>query len=174
MLDTILFVLKIALLVLLYFFIWRVVRSAGRDLAAGVHVASGQSRAAASLPLVSRGPSPVAGQEWAPEAAAARQEPSAPTHPRLIVEHSGLLRVGAELALDDVLTVGRAPENDLVLDDQFVSAVHARLERHGTAVTVADLGSTNGTFVNERPVRRADLVPGARLRIGETTFLYEA
>ena len=91
-----------------------------------------------------------------------------------IVEHSGLLRVGAELALDDVLTVGRAPENDLVLDDQFVSAVHARLERHGTAVTVADLGSTNGTFVNERPVRRADLVPGARLRIGETTFLYEA
>lgn len=173
MLDTTLFVLKIALLVLLYLFIWHVVRSAGRDLRAGVRVASGQSEAAAPPAPPSYASPPEAEPEWLPADAGGRL-PSASAGPRLVVEHSGLLRAGAELALDDGLTVGRAPENDLVLDDPFVSTLHARLERRGAVVTVEDLGSTNGTFVNERPVQREDLTPGARLRIGETVFRYEA
>lgn len=63
-------------------------------------------------------------------------------------------------------TVGRSPENDIVLDRPDVSRRHARLtcDRHG--VRVEDLNSTNGTRLNGDPVRVADLSHGDELTFG--------
>ncbi|MFI5914774.1 FHA domain-containing protein [Dactylosporangium sp. NPDC051541] len=54
----------------------------------------------------------------------------------------------------------------VVLDDRDVSRRHARIELAGDELTIADLGSTNGTFVNDERVTRRVLAPGDRLRIG--------
>jgi Inner membrane component of T3SS, cytoplasmic domain len=174
-LDTILFGLKILLLILLYLFIWRVAWSAGRDLTLG-------SRAAAVG--VQAPPPVVAGPETRAAAVAGTGakpgwfdpgESKAPVQfrPRLVVENSPTLAAGAELPLAGRLTVGRAPDSDVVLDDPFVSAAHAKLATQDRSVSVEDLGSTNGTFVNEKQVVEARLRPGERLRIGDTVFRYE-
>ena len=65
-------------------------------------------------------------------------------------------------------TVGRANRSDFILDVAMVSRVHCRLTNDaGGELTVEDLDSTNGTFVNDRRVRRsASLSAGDRLRIG--------
>jgi hypothetical protein len=76
---------------------------------------------------------------------------------------------GKEFDLSASTTVGR--EGDVALNDSEVSRRHATLSFDGSAVTVADLGSTNGTFVNEERVEAArQLGPGDRLRIGATVF----
>ena len=62
-----------------------------------------------------------------------------------------------------VLTVGRATACNLVIDSAAVSKMHARLERMGDLLTVVDLGSANGTFVNGVKVSAAPLADGDRL-----------
>ena len=54
-----------------------------------------------------------------------------------------------------------------------MSQTHARLILRDQFYFVEDLGSTNGTFVNEKEVSEAQLKPDSRLRIGETVFRYE-
>jgi pSer/pThr/pTyr-binding forkhead associated (FHA) protein len=54
---------------------------------------------------------------------------------------------------DEELVVGRRPESDFVLSDPHVSLTHARITRSKGAILLEDLGSTNGTFVNEDPVQ---------------------
>ncbi len=90
------------------------------------------------------------------------------TRPRLIVQDEGQTR---EVPLaDQALTIGRAPENDIVLTSRFVSGRHARIEPHGDAHRVVDIGSTNGLlFEGQRmpansPLALAD---GDVLRIGD-------
>lgn len=72
------------------------------------------------------------------------------------------------------LSLGRAPENDIVLDDRRVSRRHAeirfRLGRH----TLYDLGSTNGTFVNGKRVSEVALSEGDRVTLGAATLVYHA
>jgi hypothetical protein len=63
-------------------------------------------------------------------------------------------------------TIGRAPGNDVVLDDPTVSNHHARLAWAGTALVVEDLSSENGTFVDGERVQRAGTRPGSDLRCG--------
>ena len=63
-------------------------------------------------------------------------------------------------------TIGRAPGNDVVLDDPTVSNHHARLSWAGTALRVEDLSSENGTFVDGERVLSARTRPGADLRCG--------
>lgn len=70
-------------------------------------------------------------------------------------------------------TVGRATENQLVLDDPSLSRKHAQLRGQGRRLEVADLGSSNGTFVNGRKVGRATAVPGDTVRFGELSFRVE-
>jgi hypothetical protein len=53
-----------------------------------------------------------------------------------------------------VSTVGRGEENDIVLRDSFLSSTHARLTWNGRGWTIEDLNSSNGTRVNEKPVRK--------------------
>lgn len=68
---------------------------------------------------------------------------------------------------DQPLRIGRLPSNDLVIDhDPTVSGEHATVWREGGAVFVRDLGSRNGTFVNGKRVRRAELHDGDKLNVG--------
>jgi pSer/pThr/pTyr-binding forkhead associated (FHA) protein/subtilisin family serine protease len=71
-----------------------------------------------------------------------------------------------------VTTLGRSHENDLVLQDPKVSRYHARLVCSEDGCSVQDLGSVNGTFVNDRRVGSAWLTPGDRLRLGDVELTY--
>jgi hypothetical protein len=76
---------------------------------------------------------------------------------------------GREFSLDrPVMTVGRRPDQDIVLDDPGVSRVHARIEITADGASILDLESTNGTLVNGRPSGSAQvpLRPGDRVQIG--------
>jgi pSer/pThr/pTyr-binding forkhead associated (FHA) protein len=77
-----------------------------------------------------------------------------------------------ELPLGAPLEIGRDPSAELVLDDQLVSRMHARLIPGAEQVTVEDLGSRNGTFVNGAPIKAPAVVgPGDQIVVGETTIL---
>jgi pSer/pThr/pTyr-binding forkhead associated (FHA) protein len=65
-----------------------------------------------------------------------------------------------------VKTVGRAPRADFVLDAALVSRVHCRITASDETLEVVDLSSTNGTYVNDRRIRKATVSPGDRLRVG--------
>ena len=151
--DEALLFLKIGFLVLLYLFIWRIVRSASRDL---------------RLPQESF--------VLAPGGGGAAPVQAGPLTGRLVVLKSPALDEGADWVLDSAqVTIGRAPENDVRLgDDDFTSARHARLEPRRDGVWLHDLGSTNGTFVNgTRIARPRKLTHGDVIRVGETDFKFE-
>jgi len=65
-----------------------------------------------------------------------------------------------------VKTVGRAPRADFIVEAALVSRLHCRLEAGTDALEVIDLGSTNGTYVNDQRIERARLTSGDRLRVG--------
>jgi FHA domain len=156
--SEVLLALKIAFLVLLYLFVLRVIRSAGRS--------ERQAPSQDSMILT-------------PEAAASAglgRKSSSRRSVRLVVQRSPSFEVGDEFQLNSApLTVGRGGQNDLVLDgDEFASARHARIEMRGDGVWVQDLESTNGTFVNGSRVAGAQRVDaGDVLRVGETDLLVE-
>ncbi len=153
----VLLALKIAFLVLLYLFVFRVIRSAARERPAPSQDSMILTPAAAAAAGLGR-------------AAAQRRVL------RLVVQRSPSLEAGAAVPLDSApLTVGRGGQNDLVLaGDQFASARHARVEVRGDAVWVQDLDSTNGTYVNgARVVGAQRLEPGDVLRVGETDLRLE-
>jgi pSer/pThr/pTyr-binding forkhead associated (FHA) protein len=78
-----------------------------------------------------------------------------------------------EVPLTDMV-VGRAVDNDLVLDDPSLSRKHARIRRAGkNRIEVEDLGSSNGSFINGRKVGRGSAGPGDQLRFGELAFRIE-
>ena len=72
-----------------------------------------------------------------------------------------------------VKTVGRATAADFVLDAALVSRLHCRLQAGHEDLEVVDLGSTNGTFVNDKRVERARLASGDRLRVGRVELTVE-
>ena len=65
-----------------------------------------------------------------------------------------------------IKTIGRAPRADFVVDAALVSRLHCRISATDDALEVVDLSSTNGTFVNDRRVKKAQLADGDRLRVG--------
>ena len=74
---------------------------------------------------------------------------------------------------DEVVTLGRSPENLIHLDDPSVSGRHAQLQIVDENVQLTDLGSTNGTTVNGAPVTTATLRAGDRVRFGKIEACYE-
>jgi ABC transport system ATP-binding/permease protein len=72
-----------------------------------------------------------------------------------------------------VKTVGRATRADFIVDAALVSRVHCRLTATDRHVQVEDLSSTNGIFVNDKKVRRANLAIGDRLRVGRIELTVE-
>jgi hypothetical protein len=76
---------------------------------------------------------------------------------------------GTDIPLREGLTIGRQDDNDVVLRDARVSRRHARIVAHGSSgFAIEDVGSTNGTFVDGKAVRRAVLHAGTSIGIGET------
>lgn len=74
---------------------------------------------------------------------------------------------GTQLPLSGAIEAGRSQDAGLVLDDNEASRHHARIEPSGDGALVTDLGSTNGTFVNEQPIHaRRVLRAGDRVRMG--------
>ena len=65
-----------------------------------------------------------------------------------------------------IKTVGRAPRADFILDVALVSRLHCQLTAGGDTLEVLDLKSTNGTYVNDTRIEKANLAPGDRLRVG--------
>jgi len=84
----------------------------------------------------------------------------------LLTGTSGKRRIRTPLR-GQVLTLGQDPSNDIILDDNYVSAFHCRLFRKGDDWFVADLDSTNGTRVNGVTVTEARLEAGAVLSLGK-------
>ena len=96
--------------------------------------------------------------------------PVAPDSPTRLVVTDGPLR-GTTLPLSQApVLIGRSSTANLVLDDDYVSSHHAQLFRQGADWYVEDLGSTNGTFLNDQPVHEPIAVRvGEAIRIGRTT-----
>jgi FHA domain len=154
--ETTLLVLKLAFLVLLYLFIWRIVRSAARDLRLpqeSMILAPQQAAAAGLIP-----------------------QPRAQEMGHLVVLTSPTLDQGDVFTIDShPLTMGRGANNDVPLPtDEYASNRHARFEPRRDGVWIEDIGSTNGTFVNGiRLTRERKLVAGDVVRIGETDVRFE-
>ena len=72
-----------------------------------------------------------------------------------------------------VKTVGRAPRADFIVDAALVSRLHCRLTAGDDNLEVVDLSSTNGTFVNDKRVKKAHLSNGDRLRVGRVELTVE-
>jgi len=72
------------------------------------------------------------------------------------------------------LTIGRAPDNGLVLADSRASRHHARLYGRRGALVLTDLGSTNGSWVNDRRIDEMALGEGDQIRIGDTVLVVES
>src|SRR6266568_1564874 len=73
-----------------------------------------------------------------------------------------------------VVNIGRADYNDLVVPDPSVSTSHAKLQRREGVWVLADLDSTNGTFVDGEQVKgEAPLAPGATVRLGDVQLVFE-
>ncbi len=164
MVDQALLLLRIAVLVLLYLFIWKIARTAVRDMRGAQEsmiLRPGQGFDAVSQPT----PAPT------PAAAPTRARAG-----RLLVLASDVLPPGAMIVLDapEVL-IGRDPTAQALLDgDGFVSARHALVRVRGGGPSVIDLGSTNGTFVNgERIAAETALEDGDEIAIGSTRMVYE-
>ena len=76
---------------------------------------------------------------------------------------------------DDAITIGRAPDNMIVIDDASVSGRHAEMKLAGESYELIDLGSTNGTRVNGQTITATTtLRPGDRIRFGKIEARLEA
>jgi pSer/pThr/pTyr-binding forkhead associated (FHA) protein len=152
--EPILIALQAAFVVLLYLFIWRVVRSAERG-----------------LPAASQESFVMAPAQVAQARAEAGIEPG-----QLVVTRSRVVPVGTAFEAGPVpTTIGRSDDNVVVLDgDDYASGHHARVESGLDGTWVVDLGSTNGTYVNgERIDGRTRLHEGDLLQVGDTELRLE-
>src|SRR6516162_2949331 len=91
---------------------------------------------------------------------------------------AGLLGLFGRIVLGPgILTIGRASDNQLVVNPATASSHHAEIRSGVSGYSLTDLGSTNGTFVNEQPLAphlQRLLQGGDRIRLGDMVLLYEA
>jgi pSer/pThr/pTyr-binding forkhead associated (FHA) protein len=90
---------------------------------------------------------------------------------RLVLNCEGVGLVTHEL-VRDIVTIGRAPLNQIVIDHPTVSGQHAVLLRVGDSYSLKDLNSTNGTQINGVFVTDADLKDGDTIRFGSVTAVF--
>jgi pSer/pThr/pTyr-binding forkhead associated (FHA) protein len=145
-------VLKYALLALLYFFIYRAVRSVAVEVS-GRGAPAGRTRDMRS-----------------PQTAPARTSRGGRPPTAVVIHEPG----GAQartVRLSQRADIGRADACTIRLQDTYVSQMHARLAAGNGAWTVEDLGSTNGTFLNDRRVTEPVAVhAGDVVRVGKTVL----
>ncbi len=153
--------LRLGYLVLLWAFVLSAIGVLRRDLY-GTRIVS-RKRPAAPAPAPAPGATPPA-----PAPQRGRNRRSGPT--RLVVTEGPLRGTTLPLGASAVL-IGRAPSCTLVLDDDYSSSRHARVFPEGDQWLVEDMGSTNGTFLDDQRV--TDPVPvraGAQIRIGQSVL----
>ena len=148
--EQLLNVFKVCLLIVLYLFFLRVLRAVWAELK--------EPKPAIAVSPAPTGPPPVA----APQ--------PKPPRSHLVVVAPDEQR-GRSYELLDELTVGRAAGCHIALDDRFVSQLHARMFRRDDQCFIEDLGSTNGTFLNDEKVTSpALLTMGDHVRIGNVVM----
>ena len=162
MLEPVSVALQFGFLAVLYLFLVWVVRSALRDLRRGDHRAV--TSAAAGAPAEATG---------VHTASRAVHSGDADVDPRLVVASAPGHTVGMEYDIGEGAVLGRGDRAEIRLEDPFASSSHARLLRQGPVVVLEDMGSTNGTYLNDellsgpQPLHRGD-----RVRIGDSEFTY--
>ncbi|MBD0322278.1 MAG: FHA domain-containing protein [Aldersonia sp.] len=137
-------------LILLWLFVWAVLRTLRSDIyaASGMRIPARSSRGASVLPSLNRQRS-------------ARY---------LVVTQGSLAGTRITLGSQPVL-IGRADDSTLVLADDYASTRHARLSPRGSDWYVEDLGSTNGTYLDRAKVTTPVRVPlGTPVRVGKTVI----
>ena len=148
--EQLLNVFKVCLLIVLYLFFLRVLRAVWAELK--------EPKPAVVASPAPSGPPPAA------------VVPRQPARSHLVVVAPDEQR-GRSYELLDELTVGRAAGCHIALDDRFVSQLHARMFRRDDQCFIEDLGSTNGTFLNDDKVTSpALLTKGDHVRIGNVVM----
>jgi pSer/pThr/pTyr-binding forkhead associated (FHA) protein len=167
--ELVLLLVKIGYLTLLWAFVLLAVRAVRADLLDPVR--RRRRDAVAGPPPVHRPAGPRSSQPRPETPSPAFPGGSAAYTPTMLVVTDGP-RAGTVIPLTgEPITIGRAPDSTLVLDDDFVSGRHARLVPHDGWWSVEDLGSTNGTFLERTKVTTPMPVHlGAKVRIGKTVL----
>jgi hypothetical protein len=162
MLEPVSVALKFGFLAVLYLFLLWISRSALKDLR--------RVPGSADLPPGTPPPADATGMYSATSGG-----PAAVLEPRLVVERAPGHAPGMEYDIGDGAVMGRGDQAEIRLDDPFASAQHARLTRQGPIVVFEDLGSTNGTYLNEELLTGPmPLHDGDRIRIGDSEFTYSS
>jgi pSer/pThr/pTyr-binding forkhead associated (FHA) protein len=144
--------LKYVFLAVLYIFVLRAVRAVYMEL----------------RPPTTRRPSTKRAPAPSPARSPARKNKKAPTRATVV---EGSAHKGKSFTLGDELTIGRSEKCTLILDDAYVSQMHARIFSRGDRFVAEDLGSTNGTYLNgQRLTSPAELQRGDRVKIGKTVL----
>jgi FHA domain-containing protein len=137
--------LKYGLFALLFLFVWRSMRWAVRGLTVEPSPSARKIRKSGGAVPAPAGPSSVV------------------VHPP-----DGKART---IKIGPSMTIGRAPECELLIDDTYASSQHARIFGKNGTWYVEDLGSTNGTFVNDQKLAAPAMVqPGDKIRVGTTVL----
>jgi hypothetical protein len=156
--DPIAVVLQFGFLAILYLFLLWVVRSARRDLAGGANADVPVAGGVAQEPSRERG-------GW---------DLRSGVRPRLEVVAAMNFEPGTEFEIGESATMGRAPSSDVPIEDPFASSAHARIFPRGQFMYIEDMGSTNGTYLNGRQLRRPEQLKVAdTVRIGDTEYRYQ-
>jgi hypothetical protein len=157
--DPIALLLKFSFLAVLYLFLLWVARSSLKDLA----------RHRDAVPVEGAPPARGGGRRR-------RSGPDlrAAVEPRLEVVAAMGHEPGASFRIGESATLGRSDSADIPVDDPFASSAHARIFPRGQFMYIEDMGSTNGTYLNGRPLRRPEQLKVAdTIRIGDTEYRYQ-
>jgi len=159
MLDPVSVALKFGFLAVLYLFLLWIARSALKDLRRGMAADAAAGARQGALP---------------PQPADATGIHRAGEDVFLVVDTAPGHQAGSRYALSGGATLGRG-DVEIVLEDPFASSRHARIERQGGVMVLEDLGSTNGTYLNDELLAGPQpLHPGDRVRIGDSVFSFQA
>ena len=154
--DPVALLLKFGFLAVLYLFLLWVARSSLRDL----------SRTEEASALGHSAPEPLDDPVDDPMRAA--------IHPQLEVVAALGHEPGETLDIADGSILGRSDHAAIHVEDPFASSSHARVFERGSYMYVEDMGSTNGTYLNGRQLRRPEqLKVGDTIRIGDTEYRYQ-
>jgi pSer/pThr/pTyr-binding forkhead associated (FHA) protein len=90
----------------------------------------------------------------------------------MVVVHRGANKGSRYLISEERTSIGRSPESEIFLDDVTVSRSHAVIERNGSAFALNDLGSLNGTYINNQSLKTSPLTSGDEIQIGKFHLIF--
>ena len=157
MTDPIAVLLKFGFLAVLYLFLLWVVRSALKDMAGS-----------------GRLPDEEEAEDAGRRDRGAAMDLRSGVRPRLEVVAALGYEPGTAFEIHESATLGRSPTADVRIDDPYASSAHARIFPRGQFMYIEDMGSTNGTYLNGRQLRKPEQLRVAdTVRIGDTEYRYQ-